>query len=570
MGLDYVSIFLGFLGGFGLFIYGMHAMASGLQKTAGGRMKKLLEALTSNKLLAVLIGTLVTAIIQSSSATTVMIVGFVNAGIMDLSQSVGVIMGANIGTTVTAWLVSLLETLGGDNASNLLNFFSPSTLAPFATVFGAFMVLLFKKKSTNQKGEILVGLGILFLGMTIMTTSLKPLSQSELFVNAFKTLGSNPLYGLLAGLGVTAVIQSSSASIGILQSLAMAGIVPWNAAIYIIMGQNIGTCVTAILSSIGATRNAKAAAYIHLLFNLIGCGIFTVLSVLFFSFINPNIGNIHITATAIAVVHTLFNIANTIAFYPFTDRLISAAKKMAHTERMIADEGEVVHLDDRVLETPTFAIQSLMKEIDRYAHLSLENLELATECLFDADSEKIERVYAREVNIDSLDKAITNYMVKICNTNISEEENQFITLLFHTINDIERVGDHSENIAELAELYVEEGASFSDRAVDELSQMIGFTVECFHNSIDALKKNDMELAERVVVLESQIDDLEKKFRAGHIARLSKNECDSTSGVIFLDTLTNLERISDHALNIAEFVMQQKHPKPQKTPQPQHV
>lgn len=569
MELDYFNIFLGFFGGFGLFIYGMHAMASGLQKTAGGRMKKLLEALTANKLLAILIGTLVTAIIQSSSATTVMVVGFVNAGIMDLSQSVGIIMGANIGTTVTAWLVALLEMLGG-NASSVLQIFSPATLAPFATVVGAFMVLLFKKKATNQKGEIIVGLGILFLGMTSMSSSLKPLSESQIFRDAFITLGSNPILGLLVGLGVTAVIQSSSASIGILQALAMAGLVPWNAAIYIIMGQNIGTCVTAILSSIGATRNAKASAYIHLLFNLIGCGAFTVLAVVFFHFINPDIGNTYITATSIALVHTLFNIANTIAFYPFTDRLIAAAKKMAHTERAIPDEGEVVHLDDRVLETPTFAIQSCMKEVDRFAHLALDNLVLSTECLFDPESEKQERVYAREKSIDLLDKAITSYMVKICNTNINEDENQFISLLFHVINDIERVGDHSENIAELSELYVEENATFSEIAVNNLMRIIGVTIECFKYSIDALRENDTELAQRVIELEDQIDDMEEEFRMGHIHRLAKNECTTTAGVIFLDVLTNLERISDHAQNIAEFVMAQKHPKINKTPQPQQA
>ena len=546
--VDYFSILLQFVGGLGLFLYGMHIMAAGLQKSAGSKMKSLLEALTKNKLMGVLVGAGVTGIIQSSSATTVMVVGFVNAGLLNLSQSVGVIMGANIGTTVTSWLISSVEW------ARMLN---PTNLAMVAVAIGSIMVLFVKNFRTKQIGEVLVGLGVLFIGMNMMAAGVKPLSGSPAFEKLFITLGANPLLGILAGTIVTAIIQSSSASVGILQSLALVGLVPWNAAVYVIMGQNIGTCITAILSSIGATRNAKSAAYIHLLFNVIGSIIFSVLAGIYFTLINPVFGNTLITITEISIVHTAFNVANTIILYPFSDVIINLARRMSNANGTEDDESALVHLDDRILEAPSFAIENCLKEIVRMGYMALDNLAMATQALLEKNAEKIEKVLKREKNIDALNNAITQFMVKVCNQDITEEENRTMTALFHTVNDIERVGDHSENIAELADFAIQENANFSNTAIENLNHIINLTYTCFENCIFALEKSNKDYAKKVVEEEDQIDTIEKDYRSSHIKRLANNECNPASGVIFLDCITNLERISDHALNIAQMVLKEK-------------
>ncbi len=546
-----MSILISFVGGLGMFIYGMHIMASGLQKTAGSRMKRLLEALTSNKFLGILVGLFVTAIIQSSSATTVMVVGFVNAGLMNLAQAVGVIMGANIGTTVTSWIVSSVEWA---------KFLNPTAFAPIAIGLGASLTLFSKKDKQKQIGEIIVGFGILFFGMSVMTQAVHPLRSSEVFKKAFLTLGANPFLGILAGALVTSVVQSSSASVGILQSLAASGLVPWSAAVYIIMGQNIGTCVTALISSIGASRNARAAAYVHLLFNVLGSIIFSVLAVLYFSIFNSALGNTLISLTEISIVHTFFNVSNTLILFGASNFLVTTAQKMAHVSKSQADEGEVIHLDDRILETPSFAIQNCKKELLRLGDLALENLKLSVETLFDQDEDMISKVFARERNIDALEQAITNYLVKLCNKDISQEENDFITSLFHTVIDTERIGDHSENLAELSQLLKSDNVSFSESAQDELREIAALVIKCYSSSLDSFRDNDSKLARTVIDLEVKVDDLEERLRSAHINRLTNNECDSAAGIIFLDALTNLERVSDHALNIAQMVL---HEKPQK-------
>ncbi|MDR2903912.1 MAG: Na/Pi cotransporter family protein [Clostridiales bacterium] len=546
-GNDYVQMMLQFVGGLGLFIYGMHVMASGLQKSAGNRMKRLLGILTKTKFLGVLVGAGVTAIIQSSSATTVMVVGFVNAGLMNLTQSVGIIMGANIGTTATAWLVSSMEW------SKFLN---PGTLAPIAVAVGAAMVLFVNNNKAKQFGEIIVGFGILFMGMTTMSDAVKPLSEVQLFKDAFVALGSNPILGLLAGAVITGIIQSSSASVGILQALALSGLVPWNAAVYIIMGQNIGTCVTALLSSMGASKNAKSAAYIHLLFNIIGSVVFSVIAIIYFSFINAQFGQALISVTEISIVHSAFNFLNTLLLYNFSNQIIYMAQRLAANGMVETDEAALVHLDNRILATPSFAIENSVKEIVRMANIALENLRMATDAVIEKNEEKIETVLKREKTIDALERAITQYLVNLCNADITEEENRIITALFHTVNDIERVGDHCENISELAQFSIMENVSLSDEAMGELKKMIGMTVSCFENSIRALEKNDQSYANTVKKQEDQIDLTEGAFRAAHIKRLTNNECSAVNGVLFLDTLTNLERISDHSLNIAQLVLKE--------------
>lgn len=547
-GVDYTSIIISFAGGLGLFLYGMHIMAAGLQKAAGSRMKKILEILTKNKFMGVVIGAFVTAIIQSSSATTVMVVGFVNAGLMNLSQTVGIIMGANIGTTVTSWIVSSIEWA---------EYLQPTTIAPIAVAVGVLMLLFAKRNSIKQVGEIIVGFGILFIGINSMTTGLQPLKESQLFREMFQQLGRNPILGVLAGAFVTAVIQSSSASVGILQSLANSGLVTFNSAVYVIMGQNIGTCVTAMLSSMGASKNAKGAAYIHLLFNVLGSIIFSLIAFIFFTFINKTIGERVISLTEISLVHTAFNIANTIIMYPFSSILVKIATKLTQSSKATNDETELVHLDDRVLETPGFAIQNCIKEIVRLGYMAYDNLQLSSEALLEKDVSKIDKVFSREKNIDLLQKAITEYMVKLCNTDINQYENMVITSLFHTVNDLERIGDHSENLAELSQYMITENIKFSDTANKELLEISKSTASCVENAIRALETNSRELAKKAAKGEQIIDEMELQLRSRHIQRLTNNECEATTGVVFLDVLTNLERVSDHALNVAQGVLQRE-------------
>lgn len=543
--INYISIFIAFAGGLGMFLYGMHIMASGLQKTAGNKMKKILEILTKNKFMGVIVGAGVTAIIQSSSATTVMVVGFVNAGLMNLSQTVGIIMGANIGTTVTGWIVSSVEWA---------EYLKPTTFAPISVAIGAVFVLFAKKNSLKQIGEIIVGFGILFIGINMMTEGLAPLSESEVFLTMFRELGKNPILGVIVGAIVTAIIQSSSASVGILQSLAMSNLVTWNSAVYVIMGQNIGTCITALLSSIGASKNARGAAYIHLLFNVIGSVMFSIFAYIFFTFINQSLGNSVISLTQISLIHTIFNIANTVIMYPFSDILVKIAQKFVAASKGEEDEVELVHLDDRILETPGFAIQNCIKEIVRLGYMAYDNLQLSVESLLDKSEDKIDKVIQREKSIDSLQTAITEYMVKLCNVDINEDENNIITSLFHTVNDLERIGDHSENLVELSQFMISENIEFSSVARNEVIEISSVTASCVENAIRALETNNIEVAKKAVKEEQIVDDIESEFRSGHIKRLANNECDASTGVVFLDILTNLERVSDHALNVAQGVI----------------
>ena len=544
---QYTEIIVAFMGGIGFFLFGMSTMANGLQKSAGAKMKKLLEILTKNKLMAVLVGTLVTGVIQSSTATTVMVVGFVNAGIMNLTQAVGVIMGANIGTTVTSWLVSSIEWAG---------YLNPITLAPIFVFIGTFMVMFSGKDKIKNVGEILVGFGTLFIGMSLMTEAAAPLKESKMIMDSFVVLGHNPLLAIFAGAFVTAVIQSSSASVSILQTLALAGLIPWNAAVYIIMGQNIGTCVTALVSSIGTSKNAKAAAYVHLLFNTVGSVIFSILAIIYFTTINPTMGRAGISITEIGIVHTSFNVACTLMLYPFSNVLVFLAQKVSGINAKPEDNEEsFIHLDDRLLDTPSFAIESCLKEIDRLGRMSLENLHLSSEALLENDEAKVERVYKRENSINILQEAISGFMVKVCNKDITEKQNKMMTSLFHTVIDIERIGDHSENIADLAEYKIKDDLKFSDKAVEELTEIISLTCQCVEESLNALKDMNMNLVMKVVERETTIDAMETDLRVAHIKRLTNGECHGASGVVFLDTISNLERVSDHALNIAEVVMQ---------------
>ena len=541
------SIVIPFIGGLAMFIYGMNIMADGLQHAAGSKMKKILEVLTQNKLMGIALGALVTAIIQSSSATTVMVVGFVNSGLMNLTQAISVIMGANIGTTITGWLVS---------AGEWAKMFSPSTLAPIAVMVGVIITLVGKRQQSKDVAGIIIGFGILFIGMNTMSDAVYPLRESEVFKTAFISMGSNPFLGILVGAGVTAIIQSSSASQGILLSLASAGLVPTNAAVFIIMGQNIGTCVTAILSSVGASKNAKCVGTMHLTFNIAGTIIFSILAMFLFARLDPSYGEGIINMTQISFIHTVFNVGTTIILMPFSGYIIKFAMKVNGLKAVEtkSDEAELVHLDKRMMSTPSVAVEGAKLETIRMGRIARENLSLALSTLSDHDEEKMADVKQREFVIDKLCDNISKYLIDLCMLHLSDKDNEMVTSLLNTVSDMERVGDHAENIVELAEEMKQEGISFSDTALEELNEMSTTTLGAYDNAVKALELDDITYAVKTSFLEDQVDAMEKKLRAGHIERLSNAECSVNAGIHFIDLLGNLERVSDHAMNIAQVVL----------------
>lgn len=530
-----------------MFLYGMNIMADGLQKAAGNKMKQLLGILTNNRLLAVIVGALVTAIIQSSSATTVMVVGFVNASLINLTQAVGVIMGANIGTTVTSWLVSMNEWGA---------VLKPEFFAPLLIGIGSFTVMFTKKEKKKDAAEILIGFGILFIGLNFMSSSIAPYSDSPVFSQAFRILGGNPILGILVGALVTAVIQSSSASVGILQTLASTGVVNWNSAVFITLGQNIGTCVTALLSSAGANKTAKRAAVIHLLFNTIGAIVFGILMFAVFQ-VNKVFAASSISTTQISIFHTIFNICNTLLLFPFAGFLVKLSGLIIDDSAPAVEEDEVKtvlrHLDERILESPSFAIESAEKEIVNMGHIALSGVEFSARALLNSQKSDASAVFEAEQKVDILDSEITKYLIKINNLSLTEKQQEIVNHMFYTVSNIERVSDHAENIAELAMKKIEHGLEFSQSAKAEMEQIASLATESFQNAIEARRTDNIENIRKVVKLEDMVDTLEEELREKHIARLSQNLCDSETGVIFIDSLVNLERISDHSLNIANYV-----------------
>lgn len=548
MNLKLLEVIFIFAGGLGMFLYGMNLMGDGLQKSAGGKMKRLLGYLTRNRLLAVLVGTLVTAIIQSSSATTVMVVGFVNAGMINLTQAVGIIMGANIGTTVTAWLVSMGEW------SAVLK---PDFFAPLVVAVGAFIILFTGKNEKRKEiGQILIGLGLLFVGLTLMSDAIKPYRDAPIFVQAFKTMGEHPFLGILVGAAVTAIIQSSSASVGILQTLAMQMSLGWGAVIYITLGQNIGTCVTALLSSIGANKTAKRAAVIHLLFNVIGTALFGFAMYFVFRF-NAGFAASRANSVEISIFHTIFNVSNTILLFPFSKGLVKLSSLFINDMEEVENDDEVRvtlrHLDARILETPSFAVENSVKEVLHMGEIALNNTREAVEALLKNDENKAKKVIEVEKIIDIHQKMITEYLVKINNLSLTEKQHLIVNNLFHTISNIERIGDHAENLAELAMEKIENEIYFSDDAYQELNEICQTAVSSFENALKARNTEDMKYIKEVEKLEEIVDVMKDKLRQQHIDRLSQGVCTSENGIIFIDAIINLERISDHSLNIVNFV-----------------
>jgi len=535
-----LEIIIGIMGGLGLFLFGMNLMGEALEKAAGSKLKKIIELLTSNIFMGVLIGTLVTAVIQSSSATTVMVVGFVNAGIMTLPQAVGVIMGANIGTTVTAQLVSI----------------DMNGLAPVALGIGIILYLFGGKPKTKHIAEVLIGFGILFTGMDFMKEAVQPLSEYQGFTNALLTFGKYPILGLLLGFGITAIIQSSSASMGMLVVLASQGLIPLSSALPMLYGQNIGTCVTSLLSSIGASISAKRAALIHLIFNILGTVIFLIflnkLVVNAVTYMDPN--NV---ARQIANVHTIFNIASTLILLPFNKFIIKLATRLVPDNHTEDDDVKIVKfIDDRMIETPSIALVSVEKETLRMGEKSKQSLNCAMKGVLEKSEKDISSTLRKEKRINELQKMILNYLLKLSKAPLNEESREVIDSLFNTVNDIERIGDHAENIAELAQNSITNDVTFSDHARNELDDMYNKVLSTYTYALESMRTSDVDLACKVIKMEEQVNIMEKSCRINHMRRLNNNMCSIDNGIIYLEVIANLERVSDHAVNIAQQVIAQ--------------
>ena len=536
-----LDIVISLMGGLGLFLYGMNLMAEGLEKSAGSKLKRIVELLTSNIFMGVIVGAFVTAIIQSSSATTVMVVGFVNAGIMNLTQAIGVIMGANIGTTVTAQLVS----------------FDLNGMAPIALGIGIILYLFASKPKVKNIAEILIGFGILFTGMDFMKNAVEPLAEYKGFTDLLVGFGDHPLLGLLLGFGITAIVQSSSASMGMLIALASQGLIPLNAALPILYGQNIGTCVTSLISSVGASRNAKRAAVMHLIFNVLGTAVFLiVLNKPVVSFVtNMNPGDV---ARQIANTHTLFNIISVIILLPFTKFIINLAIKLVPDKAGEEDESKSIkYLDDRIVETPSIAVASVVKETLRMGKKAKESVNYALDGFLEQSQENIDKSFKNEKIVNELQKGILNYLLKLSKAHLDEDARDIVDSLFNTVNDIERIGDHAENIAELAQDIIDSDLKLSKQGTEEVRELYNKVIATYDYALQAMKTYDVDLACKVIKMEEQVDIMEKSCRANHIHRLNNSLCSIDSGIIFLDLISNLERISDHAVNIAQQVIANK-------------
>jgi phosphate:Na+ symporter len=514
----------------------MKLMSDGLEAAAGSRLKGLLEKLTKNKFIGMLVGLGITAIIQSSSATTVMVVGFVNAGIMNLTQAVGVIMGANIGTTVTAQIVA----------------FGPKSLAPAFIFIGATMVVFFKNKKVIHIGQIIAGLGILFLGMNEMGAAMKPLSELEGFKNVMVAFKDYPLLGILTGAIFTGVIQSSSASIAILQGIALSGAIGLDSAIFILFGQNIGTCVTALLASLGVNKTAKRVSIVHLLFNVFGTIIFVII-VSFLPFVKwieaLSPGS---TVAQIALAHIIFNIVTTLIMLPCSNLLVKISKKLIKGKDKYADGLHFEFIDDTTFKNPSVATIQLIKEIGRMSDLAKFNIHTSIDAFINKDRSKMEDVYANEKVIDYLNHNITNYLVKATTLGLSPQDVKKVGSMFHVVSDLERIGDHAENIVEYTDIVMGKNVQFSSTAFDEIRELQNRVDTILNDAMFLFNSEtiDQNIADRIWTLEDEMDLRTKELKDNHIERLSGQMCLPEASMLFLEILTDLERCADHATNIA--------------------
>ena len=552
--MDLFSI-LTLIGGLALFLCGMNAMGDGLAKVSGGKLEKILENLTSNPIKAVLLGAGVTAVIQSSSATTVMVVGFVNSGIMKLSQAVGVIMGANIGTTITSWILSLT---GIQSDNFIIQMFKPTSFSPVLAIIGVIFILFINDSKKKDIGTIFIGFAILMYGMDMMSSAVKPLAEVPEFTNLLLKF-SNPLLGVIAGALLTAVIQSSSASVGILQALCLTGAVPFSAAIPIIMGQNIGTCITAILSAIGAKKNAKRAAAVHLYFNLIGTVIFMTVFYLINAVVGFSFFHQAATPAGIAVIHSVFNVTATIILLPFAKGLEKLACLTIRDKKedvvVSAEDREFMILEPRFLEKPAFAVEQSRNAARKMAEESHNALFTALSLVDKYSEEGVERVENMESKVDRYEDELGTYLVKLSHKDISEADSHSLSIMLHCIGDFERISDHAVNIMESAQELYEKGLKFSENAKKDL-EVLGQAVEDIVNTAyEVFDKQDMKLAEKIEPLEEVIDELSKEVKRRHVQRLRNGECTIEMGFILSDITTCLERVADHCSNIGVCVTQ---------------
>jgi len=534
-------------GGLAFFLFGMHVMSGSLEKLAGGNLQKILKEVTSNPIKSLFFGAIVTIAIQSSSALTVMLVGLVNSGIMELAQTVGVIMGSNIGTTLTAWILSL----SGIESDNLfISMLKPENFSPVIALIGVIMIMGSKKEKRKDVGIIMAGFAVLMYGMQLMSGAVSPLADMPEFTGLLTTF-NNPFLGVLVGTVFTGVIQSSAASVGVLQALAMTGAISYSMAIPIIMGQNIGTCVTALLSSIGVNKNAKRVSIIHISFNLFGTAIGLVVYCIARYAVDLTLFNDSITPVMIAVFHSIFNVATTIILLPFSNSLVKIAKKLVTTDNA---DGQVV-LDERLLLSPGLAVKECLEKTNEMAELARDSFKNALDLFDNYSDSKFDDIEVMEERLDYLEDQLDTFLIHLSGKDVSEDGNNEISKMLHAINDFERIGDHAINMAKLAKQIDDNKLEFSKNARKELTVLNNALREILTLTVEAFGKNDLTEAVKVEPLEQVIDDLTKEIRNHHIERLQKGKCDSRLGVFLTDYITNCERASDHCSNIAVCLIQ---------------
>lgn len=535
-----LATFFLLLGGLGLFLFGMKLMSEGLEKAAGARMRGILEFFTKNRFVGMLVGILFTAVVQSSSATTVMVVSFVNSGLMNLLQASGVILGANIGTTVTGQLIA----------------FDLSEIAPLFVITGVIMVMFCKKLNVKKAGEILLGFGILFMGLSIMGDSMSSLKESPYIVEMLKSL-SNPVLAMLVGFLITAILQSSSATVGIVILMASQGLLRFEICPFLILGCNIGSCVSALLASLGGKKDAKRAAFIHFLFNVIGSVIIYI--VLMFALEPFTAAMLRITgdnvARAVANTHTLIKVCEVIILFPFMGWVVKATYKLVPGNDRDTDAYELQYIGKGSMISPTTATVDVIHEIEHMGNLAIDNLKDGMEALCTLNEEKIARVYEVEKYIDFLNREITDYLVRANELDIPIADAKLMGGLFHVVNDIERIGDHAENFADSAKMRIADHVEMSDKSKDQLGDMMDMVVTILEYSLDMFTNRNQKHMQEILRLENEIDEKEKKLQRSHVKRLTKNKCTPEAGMIFSDTVSGLERVADHATNIAFAILE---------------
>lgn len=534
-----LSIILGLMGGLGLFLYGMKLMSDGLEKMAGAKMRSVLEFFTKNRFIGMLVGVVFTAIIQSSNATTVMVVSFVNSGLMNLMQAAGVIMGANIGTTVTSQLIS----------------FNLSEWAPMFVMLGVVMAMFSKDQKVNRVGDVVLGFGILFMGLSTMSSSMSVLKESAVVTNLLGSL-ENHYLGILLGFVVTAILQSSSATVGVVLLLASQGLLDIRICFFIIIGCNIGACVSAMLASLGGRKDAKRAAWIHLLFNIIGSLIILVILTVALEPVTAFIGYISggNLGREVANAHTLIKVFEVIVLFPFIQWVVKLTYRIVPGGDEPVEKGfQLEYIGEKNVFSPTTAVFDATREMERMGYMAIANLKRAMDALQNPDERKIQKVYEVEKDIDRMNEAITHYLVTLNHTTIPVDDARSIGSLFHVVNDIERIGDHAENVADAAKMRIEQNLDFSSQARSALTQMLEMVIQITTYALELFSNNNQERIQEILELEERIDEMERKLQEEHVERLTRNECTPAAGMIYSDIISGLERVADHATNITKCI-----------------